>query len=244
VPAGRQLAGAFVLLAVWELVGRFRLLTEDLPAPTTIAKVFGDARFTSLLWSDAAVSVREAAVGYAIGNALAVAGAIAVALVPVLARPASDVAVLVQAIPLIALVPLLSTSVWRDSTPVVAAALAVVFTTFVTLETGLRSVPEPLGHVFDVLGARRATRLWRLQLPMAVPALLEGLKIAAPASVVGAILGEWFGASSGIGPLIVSSLQNYQVPELWAAGLAAAAPAVAAYAALDVVQARAMEARA
>jgi ABC-type nitrate/sulfonate/bicarbonate transport system permease component len=240
----RQLLGAFALCLLWELVGRLRLLTEDLPALTTVVKVFGDARFTSLLWTDALVSAREAAVGYAIGNALAAAVAIAVALVPVLSGPATDFAVLVQAIPLIALVPLLSTSVWRDSTPVVAAALAVAFTTFVAVETGLRAVPEPLGHVFDVLGARRTTRLRLLQLPMAVPALLEGLKIAAPASIVGAILGEWFGASSGIGPLIVSSLQNYQVPELWAAGLTVAAPAVMAYAALDALQTRTMEARA
>jgi NitT/TauT family transport system permease protein len=228
-----------VLGGLWEVIGRLELLTSDLPPPSAIVATATDPGFGGILWENALATLREAASGYLIGNGAAIALAAIVVLAPAVSKPLMELAVLIQSVPLIALVPLIATSTLRASAPVIAAVIAVSFTTFLTTEAGLLSASKPLEDVFRVFGAGRLTRLRRLQAPVAVPGICEGLKIAAPASLVGAILGEWFGASSGIGPLIISSLQNYQIPQLWAAALVAALPAIAVYTAFDGVQRRA-----
>jgi NitT/TauT family transport system permease protein len=59
--------------------------------------------------------------------------------------------------------------------------------------------------------------------------LLDGLTLAAPAAVLGAVIGEWFGAPRGLGILLVSSMQNFQIELLWAAALTSALVSLAAY---------------
>src|SRR5690606_10270881 len=105
---------------------------------------------------------------------------------------------------------------WRDSTPVVIAGLAVFFNTFVAVSSGLAVVDTTHGHLFEVLGASRWQRLRRLQVPTALPFLLDGLRLAVPAAVVGAVFGEWFGADRGIGILLVVAMQNLRIDQLWA----------------------------
>jgi NitT/TauT family transport system permease protein len=62
--------------------------------------------------------------------------------------------------------------------------------------------------------------------------LIDGLALAAPAAVLGAVVGEWFGAPRGLGVLLVSSMQNFQTDLMWAAALSAAVISLTAYAAL------------
>ena len=69
----------------------------------------------------------------------------------------------------------------------------------------------------------------RLQLPAAIPGMADGLRLAAPAAILGAVLGEWFGAPRGLGVLIVSAMQNYQIELLWAAALLAALMSMIAF---------------
>jgi ABC-type nitrate/sulfonate/bicarbonate transport system permease component len=226
------------VIALGEAAGRLDLLPPDVPSPTDVVTVVARDPTRSLLWESTISTLREAAVGYAIGNAIAISVSFAVALAPA-AVAIVRVAVVIESIPLIAVVPLISTSGARDATPVITAALAVVFGTLVLTTSALASVSSSLSDVLAVLGARRTTKLLHLQLPAAIPRILDGLKIAAPAAVVGAVLGEWFGSSVGLGPLIVSSMQNYDVAQLWAAALAAAVPASSAYAVLDYLQRRA-----
>ena len=58
-----------------------------------------------------------------------------------------------------------------------------------------------------------------LHLPAALPGFATGVRLAFPAAVLGAVFGEWFGADSGLGPLLVTSMRNVRVPQLWATGL-------------------------
>jgi NitT/TauT family transport system permease protein len=67
-----------------------------------------------------------------------------------------------------------------------------------------------------------------VRLPASLPFIIAALKIAAPASVLGATVGEWLG-TAGIGYLLFSSMANFQVPLLWATMLVAAAVAAAGY---------------
>ena len=65
-------------------------------------------------------------------------------------------------------------------------------------------------------------RLVYLDLPIALPSLAGGLKASISASLLGAILGEWFGAPQGLGLVILNSMQNFQARLMWAAVVVAA----------------------
>ena len=68
----------------------------------------------------------------------------------------------------------------------------------------------------------------------ALPHLLRGMKLSAGSAMIGAIIGEWFGAPSGLGVVVLNSMQNFQISLLWAAGLVITALTLAAYALLTL----------
>ena len=72
-------------------------------------------------------------------------------------------------------------------------------------------------------GGRAVASFALLAVPAAVPAMVTGAKLAVPAALIGAILGEWFGAPRGLGVLMVSAMQNFQISLLWAVVLLASA---------------------
>ena len=77
-----------------------------------------------------------------------------------------------------------------------------------------------------------------VQFPNALPTLIDGLKLGVSTAVLGAILGEWFGAPAGLGVLIVSSMQNFQINLLWSAAIIGTVMSGAAYFLLALLQAR------
>jgi ABC-type nitrate/sulfonate/bicarbonate transport system permease component len=76
----------------------------------------------------------------------------------------------------------------------------------------------------------------RLEMPAAVPAVLDAVRSAAPASVVGAILGEWFAAEAGLGPLLIAAMQNYETVQLWAVALAGTLLSMVLYGVLGIMR--------
>jgi NitT/TauT family transport system permease protein len=90
--------------------------------------------------------------------------------------------------------------------------------------------------LFAVLGADRLKRFARLELPAALPALASGLRLAWPAALIGAIIGEWFGAPRGIGILIINAMQNFQIVLLWCAVLLAVGASLLFYGLLTLLE--------
>jgi ABC-type nitrate/sulfonate/bicarbonate transport system permease component len=113
---------------------------------------------------------------------------------------------------------------------VIFAAASVFFTTVLTATDGFRSASSSAEDVFRTLGARRWPTFVRLQLPGSAPFIADAVRLAVPAALLGAILGEWFGANSGLGLVMVSSMRNVQVELLWAATVMAVAVSLALYA--------------
>ena len=70
----------------------------------------------------------------------------------------------------------------------------------------------------------------------ALPSLVSGLRLAWPAALIGAIIGEWFGASRGIGILIINAMQNFQIVLLWCAVLLAVAASLFFYGLLTLLE--------
>jgi NitT/TauT family transport system permease protein len=90
--------------------------------------------------------------------------------------------------------------------------------------------------LLTTFGATRWQRLTRLQAFAAVPAVLSGMKIAAGSAMIGAIVGEWFGAPSGLGVVVLNSMQNFQIPLLWATVLVIGAITLASYGSLSLLE--------
>lgn len=226
---GLMALGTVLLLAVWELVGRMECAGRTWPPLSDVLAYLGPSEQRGLLTRSLNATATAAGSGFLLGAATALLLAVLGSLVPRLQPGFERMAALVNALPLIALAPLLITTVGRESTPAVVAGLGAGFTMFVAASSGLTATRSVHQDLFTALGAQRLRRLLLLQLPSSVPLLLDGLALAAPAAVLGAVVGEWFGADSGLGVLLVSSMQNLQTELMWVAGLATTLLSLALY---------------
>ncbi|MFL0410948.1 ABC transporter permease [Microbacterium paludicola] len=223
------IAGGALLIVLAQLIGQFELAGKAWPPLTDVLAYVSTPAGSSLLGRNLLVTLAAAAQGFLLGTAVAVIGAALALVVPMLRQGLDRFAAILHAVPTIALAPLLITTVGREGTPAVIAALSVGFVMFVSMTSGLTAANPAHHDLFTVFGSTRLQRLGRLELPRAVPAFFDGLTLAAPAAILGATIGEWFGAPMGIGLLLVSAMQNYQMALLWAAALAATLLSLAAY---------------
>jgi NitT/TauT family transport system permease protein len=138
-------------------------------------------------------------------------------------------AVLVNALPVIALGPVLIITVGREDAPAALAAIPVFFLMYSSTGVGLRGASERLGMVLRTLGASRWQQLAKVQAVAALPSVLSGMKVAVASAMIGAIVGEWFGAPSGLGLVVLNSMQNFQIPLLWATVIVIAAITLSGY---------------
>ena len=204
-----------VLLGAWWLVAATKQHPGTLwPTPAQIASSLWDLR--SAFVQNVATTLKEAALGFAVGVLLA--GAIA--LVGERYRPITgslqQLAIGVYSLPLIALAPVLV--LWTGSgltTKVVIAALASFFPVLINLTQALRTTSPSALELMRVIGASRWQVFRRVELPYALPMLFAAFTVAAPAAILGAMLAEWVGANNGLGIQLLSSMQNYDVPELY-----------------------------
>lgn len=113
---------------------------------------------------------------------------------------------------------------WFGNTILAKAVIAFYLTFFpVTVNTlnGLSSVDRRQEDLLRSFGASRWKLLWQLQLPAALPQIFVALRLACTLSLLGAIAGEWFGDTTGIGVLLLQAMYNEQIVALWGAILTA-----------------------
>lgn len=214
--------GVTAYLVLWEVAGRRQWLGRTFPPLSdVIHKIVDDAQRDVVLRALSATA-SSAAVGFVIGIAAAFGGAVLSLLAPPLRAGIDQLATILHAMPVIALAPLFIVTLGRDRTPTAIAALAAGFAMFVAATAAVEAAKAAHHDVFSALGSGRVRRFVSLQFPAALPGLADGLRLAAPAAILGAVLGEWFGAPRGLGVLIVSAMQNFQIELLWAAALLAA----------------------
>jgi ABC-type nitrate/sulfonate/bicarbonate transport system permease component len=224
------------ILGAWELVARSGAAGLTVPTPVSVIRVYLQPRFAALLYRSAVATVSSAAVGLAAGALLGSATAVVSYLMPPL-RPGLDrLAVTVNAIPAIVLGPIFILLVSRDLTPALLAAIAVFFLIYVAVSSGLRAASPGLSAMLATFGAGRWQLLRHLDLPSAVPSFLSGLKVSVTAAMIGAIVGEWFGAPTGLGIVILNTMQNFEIPLMWASVLLVASISLAGYGAVHVAE--------
>ena len=144
------------------------------------------------------------------------------------------VVVVSQAIPVFALAPLLV--LWLGygmASKVAMAVLIIYFPVTAAFFDGLRRTDPGWLDLARTMGAGRWAILCRIRLPAALPALASGLRVAAAVAPIGAVIGEWVGASAGLGYLMLHANARVQIDVMFAALVTLAAIGVALYFAVD-----------
>jgi NitT/TauT family transport system permease protein len=225
----KKVLAQLLLLIAWELIARSGIAGLTVPTPVSIAEIYLQPRFAALLYRSAMATAGSALMGLAIGILLGTATAL-VSHVSAALRPGLDrLAVTVNAIPAIAIAPIFVLLVSRDFTPTLLAAIAVFFLIYVAVSSGLHTPSSRLLDMLTTFGAGKWQRLRYVELPSALPSFLGGLKISVTAAMIGAVVGEWFGAPTGLGIVILNTMQNFQIPLMWAAVLLVAAISLSGY---------------
>lgn len=230
------------LLLLWEAAVRlFALPPYILPPPHRVLPILIDR--ADLLAVHAAVTVTEMLLGLLFGALLGAAAALGLLLSTMARRWLLPLIVASQAVPVFALAPLLV--LWFGygmASKIVMALLIIFFPVAMTLYDGLRRTETgwlDLARVMTGNDPRHRLRiLLRIRLMAALPAFASGLKVAAAVAPIGAVIGEWVGASAGLGFLMLQANARVQTDLMFAALIVLAACAVALYALVDFLSSR------
>ena len=227
-------------LLLWEgLVHLENLPAFILPAPELVAARFWQALLDGSLLRQAGYTLLEVVLGLLAGSILATTLGYLLAKSPLLERLLAPYLVASQAIPIVAIAPLLV--IWFGPgifSKVLISALIVFFPVLVNTVVGLRAVPENLRDLMHSLKASRAQMLRYLEIPSALPVLLGGLRIGATLSVIGAVVGEFVGSDRGLGFLINVGRGQYDTALVFAAIITLIAMALGLYGAVVLIENR------
>jgi len=230
------LVGVLISVALWEVMARASPLSGVLPPLPDLFRAVFLSEDRRLFLNAFLFTTRNAALGYLIGAVVGIALAMLALLVVALRPGIIRLGAAVNATPVVALGPVLLATVDRNNISIAVSAFFVFFSVFITTLSGFAEASSAHHDLFSALGADRRKRLRYLEWPVCLPTLASGLKVAAPAAVVGSIFGEWFGLDRGIGPLLVNSMQNYEIASLWGGTLIAGSFSLLLFLLLSVVE--------
>ena len=263
MPARGRVRGVLVFLAVlgglaaiWEgyraigeatgLTWPFEVNDRSMPhLHDIVGELFEPSRrngplLIGVLLKAAVFTAREAVLGFLLGATTGFLLGIALAHSRLLERGFLPYIVASQTIPILAIAPMVV--VWLGAGLFSVAIIAAYLTFFpVTINTlrGLRSADPRAHELMDSYAANRWAVLWKLRVPASMPYLFTALKISAPASVVGAIIGELPSSiQGGLGGAILIFNQNYVTSpaSLWATNVIAALLGIGFFGAVVVAE--------
>lgn len=236
------LASALVGLLLWWIASRMAGLPAFiLPSPGDVARRFLSAASDGSLLLHTGVTLLEVLLGLFFGVGLATILGYLVAKSHALERVLSPYLVASQAVPLVAIAPLLV--IWFGPgmfSKVLICGLIVFFPVLVNTVVGVRAVPTPLYDLMHSLHARQTQVLFKLEIPAALPIFLGGLRIGATLSVIGAVVGELVGSDQGLGFLINVGRGQYDTALVFVAVFVLIALALCLYGAVAWLEARAL----
>lgn len=227
------LAPAFglVLLVTWTLVAHSGLYASFIvPKPSSVAERWWTLASSGSLARHTAVTLREVLTGLLVGVWAAFWLGYLIAKSRPVAYMLTPYLVALQAVPIVAIAPLLI--IWFGAgvtSKVIVCALIVFFPMLVNTVLGMRSIPPELRDLMRALEATPLQTFWHLELPAALPIVIGGLKVSATLSVIGAVVGEFVSASAGLGYLINFGRGTYDTPLVIAAVFTLTALALTLY---------------
>ncbi|MEV6495047.1 ABC transporter permease [Actinoplanes sp. NPDC051633] len=199
------LLGGAILIGVWWLaLIVFGIESYLAPTPLEVFTAFtGEA---SYLLQNAWVTLTETAQGFGLAVVIGLTIGTLLAASRIVEQTFMPALVALNAVPKLAFAPLLVA--WMGFGPgpkIVLVVLMCAFPIILSTTAGLVSTPADLAEMARSLSASRAQMFGRIRLPGALPQIFVGLKVAMPLAVIGALVGELFGASEGLGYVVQNS---------------------------------------
>lgn len=189
----------FALLMFWQMAAMGMNAAYIMPSPAQVVQRLWDLRgpiFTAHLPATMSVVV----IGLMISIVLGMALAILMDASPIAEKALYPVVIASQTIPTTALAPLFvlwfGYTIWSK---VLVTVLMTFFPVTITVFDGFRSVRTEMKDLMFCMGADTRQMFFKLKLPAVLPCFFSALKMAVPLSVIGAAIGEWLGAQSGLG---------------------------------------------
>jgi putative hydroxymethylpyrimidine transport system permease protein len=205
------------LLGVWQaIVWIWSPARYILPAPLDVLAAM--RRQPAYLFENTLVTLAEILAGFALGSILGALTALGMAALPRLGRLVWPMVLVLQAFPVFVIAPLLV--IWLGfgmPSKVVMATLIIFFPVTSAFADGLRRIDQDLLDATALTGASHWQALLHVRVPLALPSLVSGLRVAAPLAPLGAVVGEWVGASAGLGFVMIQANARMQTDMVFAA---------------------------
>jgi NitT/TauT family transport system permease protein len=228
---------AIGILAWQGLVAAFNVQEFLLPKPSVIAQTLWDERGT--LWDAGIYTFKEALGGFALGSSLGILSALIFAAFRPLGTAFMPFAVAANAIPIIAFAPIMNDwfGLLNPFSKMAIAAVLCYFPVLITTVRGLTSVDPRSIELMRSYAAGRGTVFRRVRIPSSLPHLFAGLKIASVLSMIGAIVGEYFGGPiTALGVTILNASAYSNFPVAWAGIVMASAFGILFYGAVALAE--------
>jgi NitT/TauT family transport system permease protein len=227
--------GILVVVEITVLV--FHVPQYLVPAPTQVFVELRDQR--DYLMSNVPATFYEIWAGFLIALVVGIALAIPVALTKFGEQALMPILVATQSVPKSALAPIFVVWFGFGFTPkIVVAALLAFFPIVVNMVRGLRSVDPEMVQYLTTLGASKWEILRRLRIPTSAPYLLAAMKVSISLATVGAIVGEFVGADSGLGHVILKAINDFDTTTMFAALLVVSVIGVISYGVIALIEKR------
>jgi putative hydroxymethylpyrimidine transport system permease protein len=231
----RPLVTVAVFIAAWWAITAFTAVPPFmLPPPAAVAQALWEQ--APYLAVNAGVTLGEILLGLLAGTILGALAALGIAASPTLQRWLWPILVLSQAIPVFTLAPLLV--LWLGfgiGSKIAMAVLVIFFPITANFLDGLRRTEPGWLDLSRTMNGTPGRILLHLRLPAALPAFCSGLRVATAVAPIGAILGEWVGASSGLGYVMINANARIQTPLMFAALAILAAMTITLYVTMDAL---------
>ena len=205
-------------VALWWGYIRYTSLSPlVLPTPYEVLLSLIDNTRSGYLLENCWVTLSEILLGFALGSALGIALGTVAAINPLIRNVLSPYIVASQAMPKLAMAPIMVIWLGFGIAPkVVVAALICFFPLFENTVVGLTSVDSEEAELFRSLSANAWQTFVKLRIPHALPIMFTGLRVAITLAVVGAVVGEYVGANRGLGALIIVAQGAFDTPLMFA----------------------------
>ena len=234
------MASLLLGLLAWYLITRYGGIPNFiLPSPFSVWTRFLKALSDGSLLYHTGITLSEIVFGLMTGTIFATVVGYGLAKSRSLERVLSPYLVASQAIPVVAIAPLLV--IWLGNgilSKVVICALIVFFPVLVNTIVGVRAVPTALYDLMNSLHASRSQILWKVEVPASLPVFLGGLRVGATLSVIGAIVGELVSAEQGLGFLLQLGDFQYDTPMVFVAVFMLVALALMLYGIVTLLEKR------
>ncbi|MBM7479470.1 ABC transporter permease [Oerskovia jenensis] len=204
------------ILAAWFLGSAQGWIDEkQFPAPWQVADAFATLVSTGVLWENLSVSLGRVAVGFAVGGLLGLTLGVVAGLFRLGDQLLDPTLQMLRTIPFLAIAPLLILWFGIDERPkIIIIAAAALFPLYLNTHSGVRNVDRKILEAGKVFGLRGLGLVRHVILPEAIPSVLVGLRVSLSVSLLALIVAEMSNAPRGIGFLMVSAQQYFQMDVL------------------------------